>query len=641
MILETIRPFVRLAAIQASVGIALLLISTGSDSVAQGSLSSTPQKPSDCALLHPTIDERPLWDKLAQSKEGELFIKTAEDLLKEHLSQDEGDIDALYLDFMRSGDRAPYFKPYFRRDRLLWELSFAESLENKGRFVPHLENVIRKVCAERTWVLPCHDLDLKNFNGERIDIDLCSSQRGATLAIVNALMGRHLSPETRTLIEENVDRRVLTPFKKMVSGEVKRNWWIDSDCNWNAVCLANIAAAGLYSAKTPGEQAFFIDEPCKLIKKYLSGFSPDGYCTEGVGYWTYGFGHYIYFSEIIRRASNGRVDPMLWPEAKIPALFPFSAEIVNQTYPVFADCPLRNDPDKRFLGYVSRRFDLGLKDYENAVEKPSGEKAISLGDLNYILCFPELAPWPVPTEKTVASAGFRTWFETAGILICRGKDGVKSYFGAAFKGGVNAGNHHHTDIGSYTVVHGRAPVITDPGMEVYTKRTFSKDRLQSKVINSYGHPVPVIDGQLQRDGADAKAAVLSSKFTDACDEITFDIKSAYDVKKLKSLVRTFRFNRNPESVEIEDAFEFDKPGSFENALISFGEMEKLSEGKLKLAWNGKALTAEVSSDCGSVSVSSERIQEELPSKLKALRVALKLNAPALKGCVKVKISPEK
>ena len=65
------------------------------------------------------------------------------------------------------------------------------------------------------------------------------------------------------------------------------------------------------------------------------------------------------------------------------------------------------------------------------------------------------------------------------------------------KGGHNAEMHNHNDVGSYTVVIGDQPVLADPGTEIYTKRTFTEHRYDSPVLNSYGHPVPVIGGQLQ------------------------------------------------------------------------------------------------------------------------------------------------
>jgi hypothetical protein len=64
-------------------------------------------------------------------------------------------------------------------------------------------------------------------------------------------------------------------------------------------------------------------------------------------------------------------------------------------------------------------------------------------------------------------------------------------------------------VGSFVVaVAGDTPLL-DPGSEVYTARTFSARRYESQVLNSYGHPVPLVAGQLQRTGRKAEARVLN------------------------------------------------------------------------------------------------------------------------------------
>ena len=44
------------------------------------------------------------------------------------------------------------------------------------------------------------------------------------------------------------------------------------------------------------------------MNHYLSGFGEDGYCSEGLGYWGYGFGHYLYLAQILYDFTEGRID---------------------------------------------------------------------------------------------------------------------------------------------------------------------------------------------------------------------------------------------------------------------------------------------------------------------------------------------
>ena len=37
---------------------------------------------------------------------------------------------------------------------------------------------------------------------------------------------------------------------------------------------------------------------------FLNGFTPDGNCSEGIGYWNYGFGHFMTMGETVLNATN-------------------------------------------------------------------------------------------------------------------------------------------------------------------------------------------------------------------------------------------------------------------------------------------------------------------------------------------------
>ena len=94
-------------------------------------------------------------------------------------------------------------------------------------------------------------------------------------------------------------------------------------------------------------------------------------------------------------------------------------------------------------------------------------------------------------------------------------------------------NHNHNDVGAFIVVVGKTPVLLDLGSEVYTSRTFSPKRYESKVLNSYGHPMPLVSGKLQSTGSKARGQVLKAEFTESVDTLQLDITSAYAVKELK------------------------------------------------------------------------------------------------------------
>ena len=126
--------------------------------------------------------------------------------------------DSLFLEFSKNGDRERWQNVAYNRRIRIHVFALAECLENKGRFLTPLEQAIAALCAERTWVMPAHDGELKNFRGETIEIDLGSSGLGLELATADCLLGDRLSEATRKLIRENLERRIFAPFRAAVNG---------------------------------------------------------------------------------------------------------------------------------------------------------------------------------------------------------------------------------------------------------------------------------------------------------------------------------------------------------------------------------------------------------------------------------------
>ena len=156
--------------------------------------------------------------------------------------------------------------------------------------------------------------------------------------------------------------------------------------------------------------------------------------------------------------------------------------------------------------------------------------------------------------------GPRSWFEQAGILICRPLKGSSCRLATAIIGNDNGVNHNHNDVGSYIVVLNGQVLIVDPGGETYTARTFGPHRYESNVLNSFGHSVPLVAGKMQDAGAKAKAVTLKTDFTDAQDTLVFDIRSAYSVPSLQKLTRTYVFSRaGAGSLTVTDDVAFSKP----------------------------------------------------------------------------------
>lgn len=576
------------------------------------------------------ISDRAAWNKLAQDAAFQKVLRRAEDLLAQPLPEQPDD---LFLDFSRTGNRDRWQHVAFVRRGRLMPLVIGECLENKGRFLPAIQQLVEALCAERTWVMPAHDSTLTNFNGKAKDIDLASSALAWELSTADWLLGDKLPPACRQMLRDNVSQRVLLPYRDMFRGVRAPNWWILTTSNWNAVCLAGVTGAALAEVADRQERAEYVAAAEKFSRNFLSGFTPDGYCSEGLGYWNYGFGNFVWLSETIRQATAGKLDLLLLPQVKAPAMFGANIEVINHVYPAIADCSVAAQPDTPLMWFVNRRLQLGLSGYN---ELPSGA---GLGGLSeaMIFSFPNgasAAPIPPPGNQSL----LRSWFKDAGILISRPAPGSKTKLAAALKGGNNNEHHNHNDVGAYTVVVGTRAPLLDPGGEVYTARTFSSHRYDSKLLNSFGHSVPLVAGQMQKEGADAKAVILKADFTDTADTLEMDIKSAYPVPDLKTLDRTFVYSRDGAgSLTVTDHVELATPQAFETALIARSGWKAIDKGKLMIYDGDQALEVTIKTTGGEYEIKDEVIKEDAP--IKPTRLAIAFTQPVTTATVEVSIRP--
>jgi hypothetical protein len=589
------------------------------------------------------ITDRTAWDALAALPRYQDLIKRAEAILAKPLPVQTDD---LYLEFSRTGNRTHWQDVAFARRNRLGPLVLAECAENKGRFLPAIEQFVDEVCAERTWVLPAADEKLKNFNGEITEIDLISSLLGWDLGTADYLLGDRLKPATREKLRVNIKRRVLDPFLLMVRGESKpvylhgnktpsrTMFWLMGSNNWNAVCLAGVTGAALTELSSREERAEFIVAAEKYSRYFLAGFTTDGNCSEGLGYWNYGFGRYVLLSETIRQATAGGVDLLTVPGARMPATYPARIQIVSGISPAFADCGVFATPTPVTMYVLNRRLNLGLTQYG-----PETTKQVFPTTFETMLYEFDAPSSSGGNTTPAAGPGLRDWFDQAMVYVGRPAPGSTNRFGVAFKGGHNAETHNHNDLGSFVVVSGDRPVLVDPGSEVYTARTFSPRRYESNLLNSFGHSTPVVAGVLQSQGRQAEAHVIRTDFSPDTDTLELDLKAAYAVPDLQSLRRTFVYSRKGTGAfTVTDRVEMKTPQTFGTALITLGSWIRQSDGSLLVCDGDSAVRVEIDAGGQEFTVQSEQIKED--SSVTPTRIGINLKSPLTNAVITMKITPQ-
>lgn len=583
------------------------------------------------------IEDRAAWDKLTGLPHyAEEILRSANRLI-EQKSPETSEAD--YLEFSRNGNRSNYEgKADSRRHRLSIFVQ-AEGLENQGRFLPYINEELAKILAEPTWVLPSHDKGLENFKGTKTEIDLWTAMTMWNLATADTILGDRLGSETRAKIRTEAQRRVFVPMLAQIRGEAPPAWWIDSSFNWNAVVHAGVTGAALALVESPEERAEFVVEAERDIRPYLGGFKADGYAEEGLSYWNYGFGHYVLLAETLLQASNGRINLYAEDRARRVAQFPKALEVLPGTYPAFGDCVVSMEPSAWALRILNARYQFGWK--EGA--------AFPMLDSMYapLLYAAAISTAFSPGEAAVSSPGqedfsnlLTTWFPESQVLIARPADAAMG-LGLACKGGNNGESHGHLDQGSFAVFNGDQGMIIDPGAAVYSAATFDARRYDNKILNSYGHPVPVVAGQLQKAGTKHGSRIVERTTTEDRDSLVLDISGAYAVPVVKQLLRRFDYDRTgTTSVTITDTFEFSSPETFSTALVTFGTVREIKPGVLTITKGGRSVQVEVRAGGAAFAWKEEIISEKLksgPEQARRIEIALKEKTTA--GQIVMRITP--
>ncbi|MBR2459736.1 MAG: heparinase II/III family protein [Clostridia bacterium] len=467
-----------------------------------------------------------------------------------------------YSDFKRfwvTGNTSVYKEAYFTR-RMALDCSALLSLiyPEEEKYLIRLMDQIYAICDEYTWCLPEHQGKLEPNNNSHVD--LFASETGFALSEIYTMLEDRLEPLIKNRIVAEIDRRIIEP----VTSVEPYDWWESSKMNWTAVCMGSVACTIMLMRPelVPSMKPRFD----RSMECYLSGFNDDGMCLEGCGYWHYGFGFFVMYADMIRNFTNGETDYFKLPKVRTVSTFIQKMFLSGQSSVSFADAAkgcfyhlglchyLKNEYPDDVIVYKPEysynydncgRFSLQLR------------SAIWLKEEYYYN--------PAPDDVCVEYyAPDSEWF------IKR----TESY-GFAAKGGYNDEPHNHNDVGTFIFAKNGVQRIMDLGPGMYSRQYFSPERYTFLETDSRGHNLPIIDGQVQFAGKDAKAR--DTKFEDGV--FSTDIAGAYKVEGLESVKRSFTFT--DDAVTLTDEFVYSGEGIIAERLVTYGVIEKVEDGLLK------------------------------------------------------------
>lgn len=499
-----------------------------------------------------------------------------------------------YLQFTKTGDRQPMERNLHSREGQLAPLVLAECAEYQGRFLPRIAEVLDSLAAMPSWTLSAHDPQLLNFHGVRYYVDLNAADMSDSMAEAMYLLGDKIPAATRKHVTAEMEKHVFGPMRdSYLGGNVSADnhnghWWLVADMNWNAVCLKGVTGAALAMLPRVSDRALFVAGAEHFIQHYDNGFAEDGYDTEGLGYWNYGFSHFIELRENLLRATGGKIDLLAGEKMQRVALFGLQFPMLPNNSAAYGDAGTMPRADAHLVAMIDHIFELPPQETQPQTIHERGTLTSAALDL-FPISGDQLAS---QAAQALSKPSLRTYYGDTGILVSRGAPGQD--FAVTIKAGGNT-THSHNDIGSFVIGMGAVQPVGEPGgPHFYTGATFGPHRLDSKLLNSFGHPVPEIGGNLQLDATKVKVSVTSHEFTDAEDRITIDMTNAYDVAALKHVTRTLVHSRaGSGSVEITDDFELTQPTEIIESLPTHGAWKQVDAHTVEFSLGGETVRATI------------------------------------------------
>lgn len=461
--------------------------------------------------------------------------------------------------FHETGDRFQYEDSevgYFPRRGRITAFGALAWLYGREDDIHELEDIIWAICDEYTWSLPAHverDAFTSQLENDAYMVDLFAAETAQTLAEICFLMGEKIAPIVRLRVERLINARV---FDRVLTHDFG---WMTATHNWAAVCAGSVGMAAIYAIEDEERLAAVLSRLLPSMECFLSGFSEDGACLEGIGYWKYGFSYFVGFAELLERRTKGKISLFKDPRVEKIAAFQQKIYFPGGRTVGFSDGSNRTRWNPGLTCYLSQRFDnFVIPPLENGEFRYTADHTFRWAQtLRNLLWTLDTVPQEMKCRTCCLPAA--QWF------IGHGPTGA----GVAAKAGHNDEPHNHNDVGSFQYYLNGEEMLSDLGSGEYTRQYFSETRYDFFVCGSQGHSVPMIDGCTQRAGKEARAKDV------VLDEsgIRMEMADAYELDGLTSLKRSVLFDEPSGTMTLTDAFVLDdKKHDLCERFITYGQV---------------------------------------------------------------------
>lgn len=390
-----------------------------------------------------------------------------------------------------------------------------------------------------------------------------------------------LSSDDRALVRVALVEKGLRPAAAQYRTDA---FWVRATHNWNNVCNGGVIAGCLAVADEEPEIArSLLPQALRSLPRALASYGPDGAWIEGPAYWGYATKYTVLALGTLQSALG--TDYGFGGMPGLAETGRFRLHNVGPTKLAFnyADAGDRTG-DEPSLFWLGRRYGEPLLAYGARATAGKGS--------------PRDVMWydAAGSRDELAAAALDARYIAAHVACFRSSWTEANALYLAFKGGDNAANHAHLDLGTFVLDAGGQRWAVDLGSDNYDlPGYFGKERYTYYRLRTEGHNTLTLDGNNQ--GQRAVAPLVAFATGAGGGLAVADLTAAYAAQGATRVYRGVALRDGRSRVVVQDEIAVQNPVSVAWAMQTRASVTVTGD-RATLAQGGATLTARLLAPTG-------------------------------------------